>query len=489
MISWRSNLKFKKLRLPPGPPRHFLIGNLLDLPRSKEWQTFNRWANKLGDLVYLDILGTSMLFINSSELAKEIFEKRGNIYSNRFHSVVLNDLIKLDWTMIMMQYGQTWKQTRTYFHQYFNQTAVENYREVQIKYTKTLLKRLYLSPKDYRMHLRYVLGAMILEVTYGIQISSEKDPYIILSETTNVEISKAGVPGTYLVDLFPILKHIPSWLPGAKFKRELNKLSKRAREMVDGPIRLLRDSLRNGKAIPCITTSLMEHFEDNPESPTDYEDIIKNVAGVAYFAGIDTTDGYISQFFFCMLLHPHVQKRAQAELDEIVGSDVLPSFDDFEKLKYIRGILYELLRWNTVLPAGVPHMLIADDIVDGYFIPKGTLVFGNSWTILRDKSVYGDDANDFKPERFLEGQAPPPDFAFGYGRRACPGRHFSETSSFIVIACILHLYHILPVVGENGPELPKEDDLDSGVILRPKPFKCRIIPRSPASIKLLKELS
>lgn len=89
--------------------------------------------------------------------------------------------------------------------------------------------------------------------------------------------------------------------------------------------------------------------------------------------------------------------------------------------------------------------------------------------------------------------------------RACPGRHFSETSSFIVIACILHLYHILPVEAENGPELPKEDDLDSGVILyvtcstliltadyencrRPKPFKCRIIPRSPAAMRLLEEL-
>lgn len=80
-----------------------------------------------------------------------------------------------------------------------------------------------------------------------------------------------------------------------------------------------------------------------------------------------------------MLLHPHVQKRAQAELDEIVGPDGLPSFDDYEKLKYVRAVLHELLRWNTVLPAGIPHTLIADDVVNGYFIPKGTLVFGNSW--------------------------------------------------------------------------------------------------------------
>lgn len=80
-----------------------------------------------------------------------------------------------------------------------------------------------------------------------------------------------------------------------------------------------------------------------------------------------------------MLLHPHVQKRAQEELDEVVGSGALPSFDNFAKLKYIRAIIYEVLRWNTTVPVALPHMLKADDVVNGYFIPKGTLVFGTSW--------------------------------------------------------------------------------------------------------------
>lgn len=80
-----------------------------------------------------------------------------------------------------------------------------------------------------------------------------------------------------------------------------------------------------------------------------------------------------------MLLHPHVQSRAQEELDEVLGPDSLPSFEDFERLRYVKAILHEVLRWNTTLPAGVPHVLATDDIVNGYFIPKGTLVFGNPW--------------------------------------------------------------------------------------------------------------
>lgn len=80
-----------------------------------------------------------------------------------------------------------------------------------------------------------------------------------------------------------------------------------------------------------------------------------------------------------MLLHPHVQKRAQEELDEVVGPDALPSFDHFARLRYIWAIVHEVIRWQTVTPIALPHLLVAEDVVDGYFIPKGTVVFGNAW--------------------------------------------------------------------------------------------------------------
>lgn len=91
------------------------------------------------------------------------------------------------------------------------------------------------------------------------------------------------------------------------------------------------------------------------------------------------TDAFISQFIFTMLLHPHVQQRAQQELDQIVGSNALPSFDDLERLKYVKAVIYEILRWNTMVPSALPHVAAVDDVINGYFIPKGTLVFGNSW--------------------------------------------------------------------------------------------------------------
>ncbi|GJJ11069.1 hypothetical protein Clacol_005300 [Clathrus columnatus] len=161
---WKTRIP-RGLKRPPGPPGHLLIGNLLDLPRSEEWLTFNHWANEYGDLFYLSLPGASILFVNSYELAQELFDKRGSIYSDRYQSTVMNEFLKLGWTVVLQQYGEKWRRDRTYFHQFFNQTAVGNHHEVQMKYTKVLLKRLYQSPEDYRKHLRCILGALVLEVS------------------------------------------------------------------------------------------------------------------------------------------------------------------------------------------------------------------------------------------------------------------------------------------------------------------------------------
>ena len=83
-----------------------------------------------------------------------------------------------------------------------------------------------------------------------------------------------------------------------------------------------------------------------------------------------------------MVLHPEVQARAQAELDAVVGRDRAPSFADRENLPYIRACVREALRWRMVGPLGVPRRTVADDVYEGYFIPKGAIVIENIWYVL-----------------------------------------------------------------------------------------------------------
>ena len=87
----------------------------------------------------------------------------------------------------------------------------------------------------------------------------------------------------------------------------------------------------------------------------------------------------LSAFFVAMALHPDVQRKAQAELDAVVGEAHFPKLADRDRLPYVNAVVKELLRWHVVTPLSVPHLNISDDVYDGYFIPKDSIVLVNAW--------------------------------------------------------------------------------------------------------------
>lgn len=87
----------------------------------------------------------------------------------------------------------------------------------------------------------------------------------------------------------------------------------------------------------------------------------------------------VKTFIAVLLLHPDIQAKAQAEIDAVIGPNRLPDFEDKPKLPYLNAMLKETLRWEPVTPMGMPHMSTEDDIYQGYFIPKGSIVTGNTW--------------------------------------------------------------------------------------------------------------
>lgn len=71
-------------------------------------------------------------------------------------------------------------------------------------------------------------------------------------------------------------------------------------------------------------------------------------------------------------------RKAQAEIDSIVGAERMPDFEDYDTLPYIAGVVNETLRWRPVaVLGGTPHASIADDVYNGMFIPKGSTVYAN----------------------------------------------------------------------------------------------------------------
>ena len=74
-----------------------------------------------------------------------------------------------------------------------------------------------------------------------------------------------------------------------------------------------------------------------------------------------------------MALHPSVQKRAQDEIDRVVGTDRLPTYGVRSSLPIVEAVVRETLRWRPIVPLAVPHTSVKDDIYKGYYIPKGEL--------------------------------------------------------------------------------------------------------------------
>jgi cytochrome P450 len=178
-----------------------------------------------------------------------------------------------------------------------------------------------------------------------------------------------------------------------------------------------------------------------------------------------------------MIAFPEAQRKAQAELDAVVGRARLPSFADAAHLPYMCAIAKEVLRWRPVAPLGIPHKATEDDWYEGMFIPKGATCLANIWQCNHDRAVFGEDADEFRPERHLDDKGellPGPmetnqegHASFGFGRRICIGKHLANESLFIYTARILWAATLECAKDENGNDLLPDSSafIDEGLIM------------------------
>jgi cytochrome P450 len=188
-----------------------------------------------------------------------------------------------------------------------------------------------------------------------------------------------------------------------------------------------------------------------------------------------------------MTLFPEVQHKAQEEIDQVLGGR-LPTVADRGKLPYVDAVVKEVLRWHPVAPMGIPHMSVEDDMLNGFFIPRGSLIMPNIWALTHDSEVYRDPMV-FKPERFLgideqEPEMDPHAIVFGFGRRVCPGRFLADVTVYLSIARSLAVFNVTKS-SENGKEVEVKAKFQAGVISHPVPWKFKVTPRSPAHEALI----
>ncbi|KAF7346377.1 O-methylsterigmatocystin oxidoreductase [Mycena sanguinolenta] len=412
----------RRYPFPPGPAPYPLVGNFRDLPTKLPWLTYTEWGRKYGsDVVHASALGQHVVVVNSVKAANELFEKRSYIYSDR--PVV---------TMIEL-----------------------------------------------------LTAAIIMATVYGYDVQPSNDRFVALSENAVKKLSDSFFPGAVVVNTFPILRYLPSWMPGTGFQRYATDCQEVTKEMRQVPFNFAKDNMHDDGDSKTVVARLIEA---NKARGRYDEAAIQNVAATAYAAGSDTTVSALASFFIAMAVHPDAQKKAQAEIDTVIGTHRLPEFEDRPSLPYVEALYREVMRWRPALPLGVAHASSEDDIYRSYFIPKGATVLSNIWAMTRDESIYSEPER-FNPDRFFTPDGKLNDdntiLTFGFGRRICPGRHNADATVWATFVSVLSTFTITKGKDANGKEIDIDPVYSDGIVSHPEPFACSITPRSEAAKSLV----
>ncbi|KAM7525628.1 hypothetical protein LguiA_015530 [Lonicera macranthoides] len=257
-------------------------------------------------------------------------------------------------------------------------------------------------------------------------------------------------------DFFPGL----GWLDLQGIKRKMEDFMQRLDRIFDAIIdqRLKMDGEGRGddakKESKDFLQTLLEKKEEGDAKVPLSMDHIKSLLMDMVVGGTDTTSNTIEFALAEMMNKPQIMKKAQQELDTIVGKNNMVEEFHIQKLPYLNAIMKEVLRLHPVLPLMVPHCPSETCVISGYTIPKGARVFVNVWGIHRDPSFW-ENPLDFLPERFLGGDKGDYSgndfnyFPFGSGRRICAGIVMAERMVMFSLASLVHSFEWKMAEGEE----------------------------------------
>ncbi|KAG2127548.1 cytochrome P450 [Suillus bovinus] len=473
------------LPLPPGPVPLPLLGNILSVDALEPWLTYTEWRAAYGDLVFVRMLDQEIVVVNSQHIAEALLDKRSRIYSDRPY---LSTLEPYGWSIsfAFMRYGDEWRRCRRLFHQTFRPESAVKFRPMQIRRARELVVNLVDDPQHYHDHLGTFSLSVVMSAIYDYDIIARDDPLVrIVVKAVDRSSALLTPERALMLETFPFLLKIPDWCWGSSIKLSARDSTKRVNEMADVPFRYVQQHMADSSfsVQSSMVAENLRRMETQDEAfKPAFENILKKAATTGVAASYETTSATLMVFVLAMVLYPDVQKRAQAEIDSVVGRDRLPTFEDRASLRYIDAVVRETFRWQPVVPLGLPHATLSDDVYDGYFIPKGTIIMHNTWGSTRDEKRYP-DASRFIPERFIDVDGTlttddPAQYIFGFGRRICPGRYTAVASAWSAIVTMLATLDISFAKDDQDKVISFTPTFIGGVARFPAVFPCSISARS-----------
>ncbi|KAJ9655954.1 hypothetical protein H2198_005302 [Neophaeococcomyces mojaviensis] len=488
--------KKTQLPLPPSPPGSLVTGNLSDVlaavSKRQQHLLFGKWAREHGEIVRVRAGTFVQYFINSDAAIKEIFDRNSAYTAHRPRWIASNEQIcnKLNVLLLSGDHPR-WKHQRKVTHNYLTSLPRADAGLPYLHFESAKFLYQMASEADtsavsgwklYRRILRYTYSTFTSQV-FGMDIPTDDDTVIHDIHETGLAQILGTLPGESIVDALPILDKLPLFLK----PWERRNRARFARDMRFVQEKLAR--IRALRAAGAASDAFLPIIEAEQQKGDEFGGGIDEAAYLSLMLVIgaaDTSAVSTWSFLQAMLMFPEVQAKARKALCDVVG-DRIPVYEDIDRIPYVRCLMKETWRWRPPVALGHPHTTTRELVYNGMRIPKGAQIHLNAWAVHHDPRRHY-EPDQFIPERYehdttttqqsinAKDVSQRDHFAFGAGRRICPGYHVAERSLAVAIMRILWAFEIVPSreakfpldhLSFEGEMMPAIADKRMPVCLRP----------------------
>ncbi|CAH1793191.1 unnamed protein product [Owenia fusiformis] len=426
---------------PPGPWGWPMIGNLFQMGKDP-YVTFTNMRDKYGDIFSFKLGRYNTVVLNGVNTIRKALVNQPEAFAGRpdFHSV---RYISGGKSLSLSAYGPRWKLHRQIAGKAMRK-LIQNRRnpieDVISHEARHLVDSLLHNDLQFdpTREIYLSVGSIIYTICFGDDTASRNDKDFVLFLENFKDFIDYFTTGN-LVDILPWTRYFTR----GKIERfiEINKVRETLRRSKEHEIRQRFDPDNlNGMTDALIKATLDTDDELKEAVGLTDDHILSTIEGLIG-AGFSTVATTLSWSVLYMAAHPDIQTDVQNELDKVIG-DRDPCASDRYDLPFTDACITEILRHSSILPLSLPHATTRDVILDGFDIPKDTLVLINLWSLTRDPSVF-EDPETFNPRRFLTKDGALDKvkmdmfLPFGAGRRRCMGEYLAKLEVFLFFTMLL----------------------------------------------------